>query len=275
MNQSISRMPVVFVSHGAGPWPLLDFAFPRDERASLLEHLRNVPRLSAEVPKALIVISAHWEQPVPTVMSSAKPPILYDYYGFPPEAYTLSWPAPGNPVLAARARDLLTTAGFASAEDTERGYDHGTFVSMKVAFPEAEIPVVQLSLIEGLDADEHLRMGSALTPLRDEGVLIIGTGNTFHNLQVIRAAMQGAAPGARERAAEFDDWLQAAVTAHPATRDAELRSWEKAPSARFAQPREEHLLPLMAVAGAAGTDRGVTEWSGSLARFRQSGFRFG
>jgi aromatic ring-opening dioxygenase catalytic subunit (LigB family) len=275
MNPTTRRTPVAFVSHGGGPWPILDVAFPQEERASLLQHLRDVSRLSAAAPKALIVISAHWEEPVPTVMSSAKPSILYDYYGFPPEAYTLTWPAPGSPVLAGRVRELLAGGGFATAEDAGRGYDHGTFVPMKVAFPEADIPVVQLSLIQGLDASEHLKMGHALAPLRDEGVLVVGTGNTFHNLQALRASMQGAAPGARERAATFDDWLQAAVTGESTARDDALRSWEKAPFARFAQPREEHLLPLMVVAGAAGGDRGVTTWSGSMAGLRGSAFRFG
>ena len=272
---SIPRMPVAFISHGAGPWPLLDVAFPRDEGSSLLSHLRDVARMSATAPTALVVISAHWEERVPMVMSSPNPPILYDYGGFGPEAYAITWPAPGNPVLAARARDLLAGAGFTTAEDTKRGYDHGTFVSMKVAFPDAQIPVVQLSLIEGLDASEHLKMGQALAPLRDEGVLVIGTGNTFHNLQVVRAAMQGAAQGAREQAAAFDDWLQAAVTADPSARDERLRSWDKAPFARFAQPREDHLIPLMVAAGAAGADRGVTMWSGTLAGLRGSSFRFG
>jgi aromatic ring-opening dioxygenase catalytic subunit (LigB family) len=274
-STSIHRMPVAFISHGAGPWPLLDVAFPHEEGVSLLGHLREVARLSPTPPTALVVISAHWEERVPTVMSSANPPILYDYGGFPPEAYAINWPAPGNPVLATRVRDLLTGAGFTTAEDTKRGYDHGTFVSMKIAFPEAQIPVVQLSLIQGLDASQHLKMGQALAPLRDEGVLILGTGNTFHNLQVFRAAMQGSAPGARERAAAFDDWLQAAVTAPPAERDERLRSWEQAPSARFAQPREDHLIPLMVAAGAAGADRGVTMWSGTLAGLRGSSFRFG
>jgi aromatic ring-opening dioxygenase catalytic subunit (LigB family) len=268
-------MPVAFVSHGAGPWPLLDVAFPQTERASLLGHLRDLARLSTTVPKALVVISAHWEAPVPTVISSPRPPLLFDYSGFPPEAYAITWPAPGDPVLAARVRALLGGAGFTTAEDRERGYDHGTFVSMKVAFPEADVPVVQLSLIEGLDPGEHLKMGRALAPLRDEGVLIVGTGNTFHNLQVFRQAMQGSASGARERAAAFDTWLQAAVTAAPAARSENLERWDEAPSARFAQPREEHLLPLMVAAGAAGTDRGVTTWSGSLAGLRGSGFRFG
>jgi aromatic ring-opening dioxygenase catalytic subunit (LigB family) len=275
MSHSNQRMPVAFISHGAGPWPLLDVGFPQDERASLLRHLREVARLSASPPTALLVISAHWEEAVPTVMSSPTPPILYDYGGFSPEAYAITWPAPGDPALASRVRDLLAGAGFATAEDPERGYDHGTFVSMKVAFPDAQIPVVQLSLIKGLDASEHLKMGRALAPLRDRGVLVIGTGNTFHNLQVFGAAMRGSAPGAQQRAAAFDDWLQDAVTAEPAVRDDKLRGWEMAPFARFVQPREEHLVPLMVAAGAAGADRGVTMWSGTLAGLRGSSFRFG
>ncbi len=275
MSPPPRRMPVAFISHGGGPWPLLDIGFPREERESLLQHMRDIPSLSPVPPRALLVVSAHWEAPVPTVMSSPSPPILYDYGGFSKEAYEITWPAPGHPELAARVRKLLAGAGFATAEDTERGYDHGTFVSMKVAFPAADVPVVQLSLIEGLDASQHLAMGRALAPLRDEGVLILGTGNTFHNLRVFRAAMQGSAPGARERAAAFDAWLQAAVTGEPAARDGKLQSWQQAPFARFTQPREDHLLPLMVAAGAAGADRGVTTWSGTVAGMPGSGFRFG
>ena len=182
-----------------------------------------------------------------------NPPLLYDYYGFPQEAYALKWPAPGNPVLAARVRELLAGAGFSTAEDAARGYDHGTFVPLKVAFPAADIPAVQLSLIEGLDADEHLKMGHALAPLRDEGVLIVGTGNTFHNLSAFRSAMQGGGQ-ARERAAQFDAWLQTAVSAEPNVRDEQLRDWARAPFSREAHPREEHLIPLLVVAGAAGAD---------------------
>ncbi len=254
---------------------MLDIVFPKDERASLLSHLREVARYPATPPQALVVISAHWEAPVPTVTSSARPPILYDYSGFPPEAYALTWPAPGNPPMAARIRGLLAGAGFATAEDAARGYDHGTFVPMIIAFPDAAIPVVQLSLIEGLDPDAHLAMGRALAPLRDEGVLILGSGNTFHNQGVMRASMRGAAPGARERAGQFDDWLKAAVTGDPAAREDQLRNWQSAPSARFAHPREEHLMPLLVVAGAAGGDPGVTSWNGSVAGLRGSGFRFG
>jgi len=239
-----------------------------------LKHLRE--ERPPTKPKALVVLSAHWEEPVPTVMSSAAPPILFDYYGFPEEAYALTWPAPGSPELAVRVQKLLKGAGFSTAEDRTRGYDHGTFVPLTVTFPEADVPVVQLSLIQGLDANVHLAMGRALAPLRDEGVFIIGTGNTFHNLRALGEGMRGGGGGGgRERALEFDEWLRAAVTAEPSLRDERLGEWVKAPFARFAHPREEHLIPLMVVAGAAGTDRGVPTWQGSMAGFKGSAFRFG
>jgi aromatic ring-opening dioxygenase catalytic subunit (LigB family) len=237
--------------------------------------MRGVRDLAGTTPKALLVISAHWEAPMPTVMTSAKPPMLYDYSGFPPEAYNLTWPAPGNPVLAAEVRRLLAKAGFATAEDRERGFDHGTFIPLKVAFPEADIPVVQLSLLQSLDPNEHLRMGRALAPLREQGVFIIGSGNSFHNMGVFRSQMKGSVPESLARAAQFDDWLRTAVAADHADRDEQLRRWDQAPFGRFSHPREEHLIPLMVVAGAAGEDRGVTTWRGSLAGLTISGFRFG
>jgi aromatic ring-opening dioxygenase catalytic subunit (LigB family) len=188
----------------------------------------------------------------------------------------LTWPAPGNPALASRVRGLLAGAGFATADDPERGFDHGTFVPLKVALPEADIPVVQLSLIQGLDPSEHLKLGRALAPLREEGVFIIGSGNSFHNMGAFRSRMSGSSlPEALERARKFDDWLKTTVTAPATARNEQLRSWAQAPYARYSHPREEHLIPLMVVAGAAGDDRGVTTWSGSLAGLNISGFRFG
>lgn len=235
----------------------------------MTHYLQQVRALPSTPPKALLVVSAHWEEPVPTVLSSAQPPLLYDYYGFPPEAYRLQWPAPGQPVLAARVRELLSRAGFDSAEDRERGYDHGTFVPLKLAYPDADVPVVQLSLKQGLDAREHLALGRALAPLRDEGVFLLGSGNTFHNLRAFRD------PRARPGAAEFDRWLQAATTAEPEQRDQQLAGWASAPFARFSHPREEHLIPLMFCAGAAGDDRGVTTWSGTFGGVAVSAFHFG
>ena len=270
------RIPVTFVGHGGGPYPILGLGFPQDERTSLLKHMREVRQISGATPKALLVISAHWEASVPTVTTSEKPPLLYDYSGFPPEAYQLTWPAPGNPILASRVRGLLAKAGFATAEDPQRGFDHGTFIPLKVAFPEAEIPVVQLSLMKGLDPDQHLRMGRALAPLREEGVFIIGSGNSFHNMGAFRARMQGSSVAeAQDGARKFDTWLRAAVTADPTERDQQLGRWEQAPFGRYSHPREEHLIPLMVTAGAAGADRGVTTWTGSLAGLNISAFSFG
>src|SRR5262249_18153476 len=153
------------------------------EMAAYLRSIRALPRTP---PKALLVISAHWEEPVPTVMTSERPPMLYDYYGFPAASYEITWPAPGHPALAARTRELLGGAGFKTAADAQRGFDHGTFVPLKLAYPAAEVPTVQLSLKAGLDPAEHLAMGRALAPLRDEGVLLLGSGMTYHNMRGFR-----------------------------------------------------------------------------------------
>ncbi|WP_223640975.1 class III extradiol ring-cleavage dioxygenase [Corallococcus sp. EGB] len=268
-SSTSSRLPVVFIPHGGGPWPFVDMGLPRAEVQALATYLREVGQRLATPPRALLVISAHWEERVPTVMTSAAPPILYDYYGFPPESYRISWPAPGHPQLAARVRELLATAGISTAEDPERGYDHGTFIPLKLTYPEADIPCVQLSLKQGLDPAEHLAMGRALAPLRDEGVFIIGSGMTFHNLRAFGD------PRASDISVKFDAWVQDAATSPAALRDEKLTQWTQAPYARLVHPREEHLLPLMVAAGAAGEDRGTIAWSGSMMGVRISGFQFG
>jgi aromatic ring-opening dioxygenase catalytic subunit (LigB family) len=197
-----------------------------------------------------LVISAHWEEKVPTVMTSPNPPMFYDYYGFPPDSYTIQWPAPGDPILAGRVEELLAQAGFDTKENPERGFDHGTFVPFKLSWPKADIPTVQLSLIHNLDPAQHIALGKALAPLRDEGVLILGSGMSYHNL---REYFKGTG---KEVSEKFDGWLKEAVTAAPKTRDELLTHWVQAPAARQVHPREEHLLPLMVVAGAAGSDKG-------------------
>jgi aromatic ring-opening dioxygenase catalytic subunit (LigB family) len=267
-----ARMPVAYVPHGGGPWPFVDVGFgDRAELDGLAAYLRGLAALPPRKPDALLVVSAHWEEPAPTVMSGERPPLLFDYYGFPPESYQLTWPAPGHPKIAARARQLLEGAGFATAENKERGFDHGTFVPLKLTYPEAEIPVVQLSLKRGLDPAEHLAMGRALAPLRDEGVFIVGSGMSFHNM----GAFRGGGRGALGHAAAFDGWLQETMALPSADRDGRLSQWASAPSARQAHPREEHLLPLMVVAGAAGADRGLTAYRGSIIGLRLSGYHFG
>jgi aromatic ring-opening dioxygenase catalytic subunit (LigB family) len=265
-----SRLPVVYLPHGGGPWPFVELGFgSEDELAALATYLRSVRALPATPPRALLVISAHWEEPVPTVMTSAHPPMLYDYYGFPPESYEITWPAPGEPALAGRVRELLGAAGFTSGEDPKRGFDHGTFVPLKLAYPDADVPTVQLSLVRGLDAATHLGIGRALAPLRDEGVFIIGSGMTFHNLRAF-------GPAASRVSREFDAWLRDATTQPSAEERARrLTAWASAPGARQAHPREEHLVPLMVVAGAAGDDVGKVAYAGTIMDVQVSGYQFG
>jgi aromatic ring-opening dioxygenase catalytic subunit (LigB family) len=217
----------------------------------------------------LLVVSAHWEESVPTVMTAQQPPMYYDYYGFPQESYEITWSAPGAPELAARVRALLDAAGFESAENTERGFDHGTFVPLKLTYPDAEIPTIQLSLKRGLDPAEHLALGRALAPLRDEGVFIVGSGMTFHNLRAFRDPRSGPV------SETFDAWLRETATAEPGERARRLTEWSSAPAARLAHPREEHLLPLMVIAGAAGDDRGTTGFNGKMMGVRLSAYHFG
>jgi aromatic ring-opening dioxygenase catalytic subunit (LigB family) len=261
------RMPVVFLPHGGGPWPWLEMV-DREEHAALSAYLADLRRVPARTPTALLVISAHWEERVPTVKTAARPPLLFDYYGFPPETYQLTWPAPGAPALAARVQDLLRTASIASATDAERGFDHGTFVPLKLVYPDAEVPTVQLSLKAGLDPAEHLALGRALAPLRDEGVFIVGSGMSYHNMRGFRD------PRLRGDAETFDAWLREAATSAPDARDAQLAAWAQAPSARAAHPREEHLVPLMVIAGAAGADRGTVAWNGTFAGMRLSAYHY-
>jgi aromatic ring-opening dioxygenase catalytic subunit (LigB family) len=242
---------------------------PPEQREPLAEYLRSVSALPPERPSALLVVSGHWEEPVPTVMTSPQPPMFYDYYGFPEESYRLTWPAPGRPRLAARVRTLLGEAGIESAADNDRGFDHGTFVPLKLAYPDADVPAIQLSLTDKLDPTEHIAIGQALAPLRDEGVFIVGSGMTFHNLRAFRS------PAAPAVAETFDTWLRDAVTQPPDERDARLAHWDLAPAARLAHPREEHLLPLMVAAGAAGRDRGVVGFSGHAFGLRLSSYHFG
>jgi len=202
-------------------------------------------------PKALLVVSGHWEEPAFTASAAAAPELIFDYSGFPEHTYRLTWPAPGHPELASRVQSLLAGAGLPAAISPSRGYDHGVFVPLKVAFPQAQIPVVSLSLAASLDSALHLAAGRALAPLRDEGVLIVGSGMSFHNL---RGYFRPETP---QRARAFDAWLTAAVASPAAQRSTALARWREAPFAAYAHPREEHLIPLMVAAGAGGEAPGT------------------
>jgi aromatic ring-opening dioxygenase catalytic subunit (LigB family) len=262
-------MPTIFVPHGGGPWPFVEVGFgDKNELNELGRYLRETAPQTPRRPAAVVVVSAHWEESAFTVMSGERPPMLYDYYGFPKESYEITWPAPGHPAIAQRVRSLLEAAGFDTAANAERGFDHGTFVPLKLMYPDADVPTVQLSLRGGLDPEEHLSMGRALAPLRDEGVFIVGSGMTFHNLRAF-------GPRSAPVAESFDAWLREIATAEPAERDRALARWTEAPSARAAHPREEHLIPLMVVAGAAGTDRATVPYNGTFAGLRLSAYHFG
>jgi aromatic ring-opening dioxygenase catalytic subunit (LigB family) len=215
----------------------------------LQEALQRIPGTLPRRPEAVLVISGHWEEDTFTVMNGAHPPMLYDYYGFPEETYHVSYQAPGSPRLAERVRALLEEGGFDTGADPLRGFDHGCFVPMAVMYPDADTPVVQLSLRHGYDPEVHMRAGELLAPLRGEGVLIVGSGLSYHNLARL-------GPAAREESREFDGWLFETLTEHDsAGRRERLAKWETAPAARVAHPREDHLLPLMVATGAAGQDR--------------------
>ncbi|MGC4115999.1 MAG: class III extradiol ring-cleavage dioxygenase [Myxococcales bacterium] len=164
---------------------------------------------------------------------------------------------------------MLGRAGFETAADADRGFDHGTFVPLKLAWPLADVPTFQLSLIRGLAPEAHLAMGRALAPLRDEGVFIVGSGMTYHDLRGFFAGRAGPV------SETFDAWLRDAATREAPDRDALLAQWSKAPAARQAHPREEHLLPLMVVAGAAGADRGVVAYQGTVMGARLSAYHYG
>jgi aromatic ring-opening dioxygenase catalytic subunit (LigB family) len=234
--------------------------------------LREMPAQVGPSPRALLVVSAHWEEPGFTVMADPQPPMLYDYYNFPAHTYQVHYDAPGAPAgLAERTRALIEAAGLPAGMDAERGFDHGTFSPLAAAWPKADVPVYQVSLRQGLDPAEHIALGRALAPLRDEGVAIIGSGLSYHNLRAFGEV--GRAPSAA-----FDAWLQASlVGAMPQAREAALLDWRHAPAARQAHPREEHLLPLMVAAGAAGDDaaRCVYHEAAFMGAMTVSSFQFG
>lgn len=241
---STPRLPTYFISHGGGPWPWM-----KEQMGGVYDRLEaSLARMPAELgttPRAVLMVSAHWEEPRFTVQTHSNPPMLYDYGGFPDFTYHIRYPAPGAPDVAARVRELLAAAGIESQDDAARGFDHGMFAPMAVIYPRADVPVLQLSLKRGLAPSEHLALGRALAPLRDEGVLVVGSGLSYHNLRVF-------GPAAGAPSAAFDAWLASTLAmADAAARSATLADWERAPAARLAHPREEHLLPLMVALGAA------------------------
>jgi aromatic ring-opening dioxygenase catalytic subunit (LigB family) len=263
-------LPTYFVSHGGGPWPWMKDMYGATY-AALEASLVDIRRQVGARPKAVLVVSSHWETEAFTVSSGVAPGMIYDYGGFPPHTYRISYPAPGQPQLAERVAALLTQAGHPAGLDAGRGFDHGTFSMLAPVYPDADMPVVQLSIRHGYDPETHLAAGRALAPLRDEGVLILGSGLSFHNLRQFGA-------GGAQASSAFDGWLQhALLDLSPADRHAAMLDWSGAPGARQAHPREDHLVPLWVALGAAEQEAAACVYHeerffGSLT---VSSFRFG
>ena len=270
MMNTTTRQPTFYLPHGGGPCFFMETTRgPADMWEPMAAFLRGLVATLPEKPKAVVIVSGHWEESGFAVNTAANPPLLFDYYGFPEHTYQLKYPAPGSPALAQRVRALLEGAGLATSENAERGLDHGVFIPFMLVLPDADVPVVEISLRADLDPAAHLRAGAALAPLRDEGVMVVGTGMSFHNMRMF-------GPGAAEPSKRFDAWLTDAVTAPSAdARNNALIGWEGAPAARASHPREEHLLPLMVAAGAAGSDLGVKVFEDKVLGATVSGFRFG
>ncbi len=260
-------LPTLYIPHGGGPCFFMDWNPPHiwDRLAAWLGKLGE----SIARPKTVVVISGHWEADAFSATGNPNPPLIYDYYGFPEHTYRIQYPAPGDPELAREICELLAQRGIAARVDASRGFDHGVFIPFKVIYPDAGVPLVQLSLKAGLDPAAHIELGRALAPLRRQGVLIVGSGMSFHNLQEF-----GLDPNPESD--RFDAWLtEAACTPDPGERSAKLAQWQKAPGARRAHPREEHLIPLMVAAGAAGEDVGSKIFHDRIMGAMISAFGFG
>ena len=240
-----NQAQIIYLSHGGGPLPIL--GDPGHQK--MIDFMTTLPK-QLRKPDAILVISAHWEEKETSLLGASNPPLFYDYYGFPPAAYEIDYPVAGNPALAEKIAEVFASAEIASRIELERGFDHGVFIPLKLMYPEADIPVVQLSLIRGLDAAAHIALGNALRELLAENILIVGSGFSFHN----QSAFFNSKPGAPDPANEaFQNWLVETCTASISQpeREKRLSAWEAAPAARYSHPREEHLLPLHICAGMA------------------------
>lgn len=235
-QQASGRMPVIFAAHGAPV--LLDDAVWMSELAAWA---KAMPK-----PRSILMVSAHWEERPTTLGATRAVPLVHDFYGFPERYYQTKYPSPGAPALAVRVRDLLRQNAIAHADDPERGLDHGAYVPLVAMYPDADVPVLQVSM-PGLVPEELVRFGQALAPLRDEGVLVFGSGFLTHNMRYAFV------PGTPTWAREFDAWSADALSRLDleALKDFQAR----APAARMALPTWEHFAPVLVAAGAAAEER--------------------
>lgn len=244
-NGNKNKAQIVYFSHGGGPLPILGDV----SHQAMVAFMRNLPAQLRE-PDAVLVISAHWEESTITVMNAEAPPLFYDYYGFPKEAYELTYPAPGSPALADRIVKVLQQKEFPVRTDAQRGFDHGLFIPLKLMYPQANIPALQISLLQGLDAAKHIALGNALNALMGENILVIGSGFSFHNMRAFSWQGNSVEDTANDA---FQNWLIEVMTRYPSQqeREQQMVAWEQAPAARYCHPREEHLLPLHVCLGMA------------------------
>ena len=248
-------MPALYIPHGGGPSFFMSGERKRRYQATE-DFLRSIGDILPARPTAILMVTAHWEADVVSFTGGQQPELIYDYHGFPVETYQLQYRALGHPALAAQAAQLLKSAGVAAKVDLHYGWDHGVFIPLKVMYPQAEIPVVAMSLHDSLDPALHCAMGAALQSLRDQGVLIVGSGMSYHNL----GHFTQAAPASYA----FHDWLDQSLAADKSGRTRLLSQWSSAPGGRSSHPREEHLLPLMVASGAWSDAPARRIWRGAV-----------
>jgi 4,5-DOPA dioxygenase extradiol len=244
-NNPQNKAQIIYFSHGGGPLPILGDA----SHKAMVDFMLQLPSRLRK-PDAILVISAHWEESRATLLGAKNPPMFYDYYGFPDEAYEINYPAPGSPELANRIIGLLKKNNISARLDLERGFDHGLFIPLKLMYPQSDIPSLQLSLLRGLNPAAHIALGKGLCELKHENVLVIGSGFSFHNMDAFSWEGINTPDPANE---DFQNWLIELCTGpiSQSEREQHLTEWQKAPSARYCHPREEHLLPLHVCLGMA------------------------
>ena len=244
-NSSENKTQIVYFSHGGGPLPILG----DPGHKAMVDFMIQLPS-QLKKPDAILVISAHWEESAATLLGAQNPAMFYDYYGFPDQAYEITYPAPGSPECANRISGYLEKNNIPTYIDPQRGFDHGLFIPLKLMYPQADIPCLQLSLLRGLNPKAHIALGNALRELGNENILVIGSGFSFHNMRAFSWQGIGAPDPANDA---FQNWLIEVCTGPlpHSEREQRLIEWEKAPSARYCHPREEHLLPLHVCLGMA------------------------
>ncbi len=263
-----SNATILYIPHGGGPLPLMN----DPGHVALNRFLGELPATFTR-PDAIIVISAHWEEPVIAITASRSPELLYDYHGFPVETYQYQYPVAGHPELAERVQQLLAHAGIEARLDYRRGFDHGLFVPLILMYPEADIPCIQISLAASLDAATHVQLGQALAELKSENILILGSGSSFHNMKALMRRPDDSIDQCNQ---EFETWL-AETCSDPGLseneREVRIINWEMAPQARYCHPREEHLLPLQVCYG-VGRSAARTVFQEKIAGFLSSAYQW-